>query len=123
MTNAKSPASKTAKTKKLLLFPGDPLIKTLKPEYYIVVDPSTLTSAEVFDLGGGGNDGTDKQPDEPDEPDDPTESDLEAPNLEDIILISKTLVTDGNKNQYIEFKFNIKNHVGEAVIGAEGYVN
>lgn len=115
MSNAKSPASKTAKTKKLLLFPGDPLIKTLKPEYYIVVDPSTLTSSDVFDLGGG-----DTKPEDPGDGNE-TESGLEAPNLEDIILISKTMVTDGNKNQYVEFKFNIKNHVGEAVIGVEGY--
>jgi hypothetical protein len=31
------------------------------------------------------------------------------------------MVTDKNKNQYVEFKFNIKNHVGAEVIGVNGY--
>ena len=43
------PASATAKEKKLMLFPGDPLIKTLKPDYYIIVDPGSLDV--IFDSG------------------------------------------------------------------------
>jgi hypothetical protein len=31
------------------------------------------------------------------------------------------MVTDANKNQYVEFVFNIKNSVGDAVVGVNGY--
>jgi hypothetical protein len=31
------------------------------------------------------------------------------------------MVTDGNGVQYVEFKFNIKNHVGSEVVGVNGY--
>jgi hypothetical protein len=41
--------------------------------------------------------------------------------LSDISLVSKTMVTDKNKNQYVEFVFNVKNSGGDTVIGAYGY--
>jgi hypothetical protein len=110
----KQPASSTAKPQKLLLFPGDPLIKTLKPDYYVIVDPSTL-EASVSSIQNG------------DEGDTSSEEvvevvvELEPPNLEDITLVSKTIVTDKNKNQYLEFVFNIKNHVGDSVVGVNAY--
>jgi hypothetical protein len=46
---------------------------------------------------------------------------LKAPSLSDITLVSKTMVTDKNKNQFVEFVFNVKNSGGDTVIGVEGY--
>lgn len=112
----KAPASSTAKPQKLLLFPGDPLIKTLKPDYYVIVDPSTL-EASVSGIQGSEDDGiTDSEDGEA-----ALELTLEPPNLEDITLVSKNIVTDKNKNQYVEFVFNIKNHVGDSVVGVNAY--
>jgi len=112
MTNIRKPASATAKEKKLLLFPGDPLIKILKPDHYVIVDPGTFEPEEAFVEGS-------EEPPGPPPP--PPPGELEAPNLEDITLVSKKLVTDKNKNQYIEFVFNVKNHVGDSVVGAHVY--
>ena len=112
--NIKKPASSTAKPQKLLLFPGDPLIKTLKPDHYVIVDPSTLeASVSGIPNGDEGDSGS--------EDGDPTLTDVEPPNLEDITLVSKKLITDKDKTQYIEFVFNIKNHVGDTVVGVNGY--
>jgi hypothetical protein len=113
MSNIKKPASSTAKAKRLLLFEGDPLIKTLKPDYYIIVGDNSLKSIldPVDNL----------DPDEdPEGPEDLSER-LGAPSLSDITLVSKTMVTDKNKNQYVEFVFNVKNSGGETVVGAEVY--
>jgi hypothetical protein len=112
------PASATAKEKKLMLFPGDPLIKTLKPDYYVIVDPGSLDV--IFDKS------VDASDEDPDDDDDNTEEEkytnlLKAPSLSDITLVSKTMVTDKNKNQFIEFVFNVKNSGGDTVIGAEVY--
>ena len=113
MSNIKKPASSTAKVKKLLLFEGDPLIKTLKPDYYIIVGENSLKSIQenVNNLDPG---------EDPEDPGDPSER-LSAPSLSDITLVSKTMVTDKNKNQYVEFVFNVKNSGGETVVGAEVY--
>jgi hypothetical protein len=116
MGDIQKPASATAKEKKLMLFPGDPLIKTLKPDYYVIVDPGSLDV--VFNSSVDAND---EDPDDPDEPDDPYVNNLKAPSLSDITLVSKTMVTDKNKNQFIEFVFNVKNSGGDTVIGAEVY--
>jgi hypothetical protein len=116
MSNIKNPASSTAKVKKLLLFEGDPLIKTLKPDYYAIVGKDTLT-------GIADPTGEDPGTEDPGEelPDDPWVNTLKAPSLSDITLVSKTMITDKNKNQYIEFVFNVKNSGGETVVGAEIY--
>ena len=117
MSNIQKPASATAKEKKLILFPGDPLIKTLKPEYYVIVDPGSLEV--IFDSSVNAGEG---DPDDPeDDPDDPYVNNLKSPSLSDITLVSKTMVTDKNKNQFIEFVFNVKNSGGDTVIGAEVY--
>jgi hypothetical protein len=116
MSNQKQQASKSPKAKKLLLFPGDKLIEVLNPDLYIIVDPSTLTQAEIQGI----QDDNEAFLDDVEE-DFEVEVELGAPNLEDITLISKTMVTDGNKNQYVEFKFNVKNHVGAEVVGVNGY--
>jgi len=118
MSNMQKPASATAKEKKLLLFPGDPLIKILKPDYYVIVEPGTLNV--IFDSGiDPGDDPGDEDPDD-DDPGDETVF-LASPSLSDISLVSKTMVTDKNKNQYVEFVFNVKNSGGDTVIGAYGY--
>jgi hypothetical protein len=118
MGNMQKPASATAKEKKLMLFPGDPLIKTLKPDYYIIVDPGSLDV--IFDSG---IDASDEEPEEDpgEEPVEEPAGGLKAPSLSDITLISKTMVTDKNKNQFVEFVFNVKNSGGDTVIGVEGY--
>jgi hypothetical protein len=118
MSNMPKPASATAKEKKLLLFPGDPLIKTLKPDYYVIVDPGTLNV--IFDSGIDPEDDPDLEPEEPEEPEEPAGG-LKAPSLSDITLVSKTMVTDKNKNQFVEFVFNVKNSGGDTVIGVEAY--
>jgi hypothetical protein len=116
MSNIKNPASSTAKVKKLLLFEGDPLIKTLKPDYYAIIGKDTLT-------GIADPTGEDPGTEDPGEelPGDPWVNTLKAPSLSDITLVSKTMITDKNKNQYIEFVFNVKNSGGETVVGAEIY--
>ena len=114
MSDVQKPASATAKEKKLMLFPGDPLIKILKPDYYVVVDPGTLDI--IYDFPADAS--------EADPEDDPSEADtnpLAAPSLSDITLVSKNIVTDSNKNQFIEFVFNVKNSGGDTVVGVEAY--
>jgi hypothetical protein len=109
MSNIKNPASSTAKVKKLLLFPNDPLIKILKPDYYVIVSEDSLT--KITDPGEGGEGGEGGE----------VVEGLNSPSLSDITLVSKTMITDTNKNQYVEFVFNIKNSGGETVVGAEVY--
>lgn len=108
----KQPASFTAKVKKLLLFEGDPLIKVLKPDYYRIVGKDDLQGIAEESVSG--------DPGE-DPGDDPSENFLKSPSLSDITFVSATMVTDKNKNQYVEFVFNIKNSGGDTVIGVEGY--
>lgn len=119
MSNIKVPASKIPKQKKVLLYPGDPLIGVLDPNSYIVVSKGSLDPVYSVEVGNGEN------PDDPTDPEDPEDpgdvSPLDAPTLGDIKLISKTMVTDGNGAQYVEFKFNIKNRVGSEVVGVNGY--
>ena len=117
MSNVQKPASATAKVQKLMLFPGDPLIKTLKPDYYIIVDPGSLNV--IFDPSLDSD--VDLDEEQEDEPEDPYVNNLKAPSLSDITLVSKTMVTDKNKNQFVEFVFNVKNSGGDTVIGAEVY--
>lgn len=110
----KSPASDSAKPQKLLLFPGDPLINVLKPDYYTIVNPNTLASVYKDESDEDGEGETDPR-------DPPEVNDLAAPSLSDIKFVSATMVTDKNKNQYVEFVFNIKNSGGDTVIGVNGY--
>lgn len=111
MSNVKKTASSTAKVRKLQLYPGDPLIKTLKPDYYIIVDPATLQI--IFDSG--------VEPEEEGDGGSDTEKGLKAPSLSDITFVSSKMITDSNKNQYVEFVFNINNSGGDTVIGVNGY--
>jgi hypothetical protein len=119
MSNMPKPASATAKVKKLLLFPGDPLIKTLKPDYYMIVDPGSLDV--VFDSGVELDEDSTFPEEEEEEEEEKDPNALKAPSLSDIKLVSKNIVTDKNKNQFVEFVFNVKNSGGDTVIGVEAY--
>ena len=117
--NIKVPASKIPKSKKILLYPGDPLIGVLNPDSYIIVNKGSLDPVQSLDIGNGEEE--EDPGDGTGEGDDVEVTPKGAPRLEDITLISKTLVTDGNGNQFAEFKFNIKNSVGSEVVGVYGY--
>ena len=120
MSDMQKPPSSTAKVKKLLLFPGDPLIKTLKPDYYMIVDPGSLNVIYDAELDPDYNP-QDFEPDEDEEEEEDESKILKAPSLSDITLVSKNIVTDKNKNQFVEFVFNVKNSGGSTVIGVEVY--
>jgi hypothetical protein len=120
MTNIKTPASKVPKGKKVLLYPGDPLIGVLDPNSYIIVNKGSLDPVYSVQVGGDADPEDPEDPIDPEDPEEPIDP-LEAPTLGDIKLVSKTMVTDGNGVQYVEFKFNIKNHVGSEVVGVNGY--
>jgi hypothetical protein len=118
--NVKVPASKIPKSKKILLYPGDPLIGVLNPDSYIIVNKGSLDPVQSIGVDNGDN------PDDPGDGgeggDDPVDTNPKAaPKLEDITLVSKNMITDGNGNQFVEFKFNIKNSVGSEVVGVYGY--
>jgi hypothetical protein len=118
--NYKVPASKIPTAKKLLLYPGDPLIGVLDPTSYIIVQKGSLEQIFSSDVDGTG----DEEPGDGGNlggGDDVEINPKAAPRLEDISLVSKTMVTDGNGNQFVEFKFNVKNSVGSEVVGARVY--
>lgn len=118
--NYKVPASKLPTAKKLLLYPGDPLIGVLDPTSYIIVQKGSLEPISSFDVDGTG----DEEPGDGGEfggGDDVEKDPKAAPRLEDISLVSKTMITDGNGNQFVEFKFNVKNSVGSEVVGVNVY--
>ena len=118
--NYKVPASKLPTAKKLLLYPGDPLIGVLDPTSYIIVQKGSLEPIFSFDVDGTG----DEEPGDGGDlggGDDVETDPKAAPRLEDISLVSKTMITDGNGNQFVEFKFNVKNSVGSEVVGVNVY--
>ena len=112
---------------KLKLFEDDPLVKVLKKEHYDLVDPFTY---QISDNGAGSDPkfeatfsavvGDDNEDD--DEYTDPSKNiqKLDAPNLEDITLVKSEIYYDQKKVPHIRFVFNVKNHVGDEVIGAYG---
>ena len=118
--NYKVPASKLPTAKKLLLYPGDPLIGVLDPTSYIIVQKGSLEPIFSFDVDGTG----DEEPGDGGDlggGDDVETDPKAAQRLEDISLVSKTMITDGNGNQFVEFKFNVKNSVGSEVVGVNVY--
>lgn len=118
--NVKVPASKIPKSKKILLYPGDPLIGVLNPDSYVIVNKGSLEPVQSVGVGNEDED----QEDPGDGTGEGGDVDIDpksAPRLEDITLISKNMITDGNGNQFVEFKFNIKNSVGSEVVGVAGY--
>jgi predicted ATPase len=112
---------------KLKLFEGDPLIKVLKKEHYDIVNPFTY----IISDNGAGEDPTfedtfsvvveDNTSDNQQNADLSTNiQKLDAPNLEDITLVKSEIYYDQKKVPHIRFVFNVKNHIGDEVIGAYG---
>lgn len=116
MSNVKKAPSETAKTKKLLLLRGDPLIGVLNPDYYTIVEDGSFEAINVYGKQDGSEEDGENESEEP-----PFVNDLKAPSLSDIKFVSATMVTDKNKNQFVDFVFNINNSVGESVVGVEAY--
>jgi hypothetical protein len=110
---------------KLKLFEDDPLVKVLKKEHYDIVDPFTY---KILDNGAGSDptfEATFSAVVGDDIPDDDEETNkdiqkLDAPNLEDITLVKSEIYYDQKKVPRIRFVFNVKNHVGDEVVGAYG---
>jgi len=110
---------------KLKLFEDDPLVKVLKKEHYDIVDPFTY---KIVDNGAGSDptfEATFSAVVGDDNPDDGEETNkdiqkLDAPNLEDITLVKSEIYYDQKKVPRIRFVFNVKNHVGDEVVGAYG---
>lgn len=112
-----TPAGKLVRSAKFNLIEGDPLIDVLKSDLVNVVPGNTLTGKSS---GAGAPDPD--EPDDPASPDDPDEpTGLEAPYLSDITILKKEKVRDGNGNDFVRFTINVKNHVGESVVGAKVY--
>ena len=111
---------------KLKLFEDDPLVKVLKKEHYDIVDPFTY---KILDNGAGADPkfeatfsavvGDDNPDDENTDPVTNIEK-LDAPNLEDITLVKSEIYYDQKKVPHNRFIFNVKNHVGDEVVGAYG---
>jgi hypothetical protein len=112
---------------KLKIFEDDPLVKVLKKEHYDIVDPFTYQIS--VDAAGSL-----PQPEFTfsavigDDSDDDTDDDgtalqiqkLSAPNLEDISLVKSEIYYDQKKVPHVRFIFNVKNHVGDEVLGVYG---
>jgi hypothetical protein len=108
---------------KLKLFEDDPLTKVLKKEHWDLVDPFTFQIDEgpvgttpkdkfTFEVTiGDGNE---------DEPEDPGLTKLKAPNLEDITVVKSEIYFDQKNTPRARFIFNVKNSVGDDVIGVYG---
>ena len=122
MSIKKVPASQIPVQKKILLYPGDPLIGVLDPNSYVIVNKGSLDPVVSVSVNNGGGDGSGDGGDGGDGSDGGADlTVLKAPSLADITLVSKQMVTDGNNNQYVEFKFKINNSVGSDVVGVNGY--
>ena len=112
-----TPVGKILRAPKYTLVEGDPLINVLKPELVNIIPRNTLAAK----FKEGELPPEDDEDDEDDEDND-TESVLQvAPNLSDITIVKKEKIRDGNKNDLVRFTINVKNHVGDSVVGAKVY--
>jgi hypothetical protein len=112
-----TPAGKLVRSAKFTLVDGDPLIDVLKPELVNVVSANYLAGKS-----SGVGDADPEDPEDPDDPEDPgDDTGREAPNLSDITILKKEKVRDGNGNDFVRFTINVKNHVGDAVVGVKIY--
>jgi len=111
-----TPVGKILRSAKYTLVEGDPLIAVLKPELVNVVPKNTLSGKFKESAG---------LPPEDDEDDDYEDDDKDgsmvAPSLSDITIVKKEKVRDGNKNDFVRFTINVKNSVGDSVVGAKAY--
>jgi hypothetical protein len=112
---------------KLKLFEDDPLVKVLKKEHYDTVDAFTY---QISDNGAGADPkfeatfsavvGDDNEDDDDNTGSVQNIEKLESPNLEDITLVKSEIYYDQKKVPRMRFIFNVKNHVGDEVVGAYG---
>jgi hypothetical protein len=113
-----TPAGKLVRSAKFTLVDGDPLIDVLKPELVNVVAANYL-SGKSSGVGAGEDS---EDPDDPTDPEDPgDDTGRKAPDLSDITILKKEKVRDGNGNDFVRFTINVKNHVGDAVVGVKIY--
>jgi|LauGreDrversion4_2_1035121.scaffolds.fasta_scaffold103634_1 hypothetical protein len=109
---------------KLKLFEDDPLVKALKKEHVDIINPFTYNfddtpsgslPANKFTfsavIGEDDDDDTDSTK--------PVEK-LQAPNLEDISVVKSEIYYDQKGVPHARFIFNVKNHVGDDVVGVYG---
>jgi len=118
--NPKISSSQVVPTPKIKLFPDDPLVKKLKSEHYELINPFSysISSDSVASLP---EDPEDPQaPEDPEYPEDPTDQNAEAPSLEDITVVKSEIYYDSKNVPHARFIFNIKNHVGDSVVGVYG---
>jgi hypothetical protein len=111
-----TPVGKILRSAKYTLVEGDPLIAVLKPELVNVVPKNTLS--------GKFKEGAELPPeddDDDDDDDDDKDGSMVAPSLSDITIVKKEKVRDGNKNDFVRFTINVKNSVGDSVVGAKAY--
>jgi hypothetical protein len=113
-----TPVGKILRAPKYTLVEGDPLINVLKPELVNIIPRNTLAAKFKESV----------LPPEEDEDDDDDDKDKDkeinlkvAPNLSDITIVKKEKIRDGNKNDLVRFTINVKNHVGDSVVGARVY--
>ena len=115
-----TPVGKVLRAAKYTLVEGDPLIGVLKPELVNIIPRNTLA--------GKFKESTQLPPDEDQE--DPFGDNIDvdetvdtkvAPNLSDITIVKKEKIRDGNKNDLVKFTINVKNHVGDSVVGVNVY--
>lgn len=126
---SKSPkisGSQIAPRQKIKLLPDSPLIGILKPEHYEIVDPGSLESFDVAYQGLPNSKGEYDLESELGLVEDLEELDelmssLVAPNLDDIQLVKSETYFDVNGNEVARFSFKIRNHVGDLVVGVNGY--
>lgn len=112
-----TPAGKLVRSAKFNLVEGDPLIDVLKSDLVNIVPANSLTGKS-----SGIDNGDPEDPNDPGDPDDPgDETGLGAPYLSDITILKKEKVRDGNGNDFVRFTVNVKNHVGDSVVGAKVY--
>jgi hypothetical protein len=114
-----TPAGKLVRSAKFTLVDGDPLIDVLKPELVNVVPANYLSGkSSGIDAPVDGGDAAEEEEIEDETGD---ESGLKAPNLSDITILKKEKFRDGNGNDFVRFTINVKNHVGDAVVGVKVY--
>jgi hypothetical protein len=112
-----TPPGKLVRSAKFNLVEGDPLIDVLKSDLVNIVPANSLTGKS-----SGIDNGDPEDPNDPDDPDDPGDgTGLEAPDLTDITILKKEKIRDGNGNDFVRFTINVKNHVGDSVVGAKVY--
>jgi hypothetical protein len=109
---------------KLKLFEDDPLVKALKKEHVDIINPFTYNFDDT-PLGSLPENKFTFSPvigEDDDDDDDSTKpvEKLKAPNLEDITVVKSEIYYDQKGVPHARFVFNVKNHVGDDVVGVYG---